>query len=261
MQILDSIRTYIAPIEQRIVAGDVFLKKLNQPIDDVQRSFVRHVLRPMLPTRYSLITGKAFSVDDVFTREDSILICDGAYAIPLGHVVPCESVYAMCDVIPHMNAIHFERGVLNIGSLKVQNRPKATAHDVSPVQHLGVFGARYAQLSDDKLNPYLGYIVAQEAESPDVLFAKLTTMIDEGALRPEHTPDAIVSLHDGWMISRQTRTGEMAVPRSSFAKFGIWHLGENLLPALFVLLNLSLSQILLRGPDLLRPLAALTKQK
>jgi hypothetical protein len=63
------------------------------------------------------------------------------------------------------------------------------------------------------------------------------------------------------MISRATRTGEMGVPRSSFAKFACWQLDDNLLPVIYLLLNVSLSQIQLRGPDLLRPLASLTKRQ
>jgi hypothetical protein len=122
-----------------------------------------------------------------------------------------------------------------------------------------VFGARYAQLSDDKLNPYLGYVFAERGEDGRAMLAHLNTLIEESTLRPEHTPDAIFCLRDGWMISRQTRTGDAAVPRSSFAKFGLWFPDSDMLALMYALLNLSLSQIQLRGPDLLRPLAALTR--
>lgn len=167
----------------------------------------------------------------------------------------------MCEVVPHLNQEMFVARLQNIASLKRLHRAKATAHDVTPMHHLGVFGARYAQLSDDKLNPYLGYIFAAEATAPDLLLHHLNGLIEEDVIRPEHTPDAIVCFRDRWMITRQTRTGDAAVPRSSFAKFGLWRPDSHLMPLLYVLLNVSLSQIQLRNPDLLRPLAALTKYK
>ncbi len=204
---------------------------------------------------------QSVSLEDTSSRDDAILIYDALYTLPMSAATPCETVFAVCETALHLDSAHFERCVTNIASLKTLHRAKATAHDVTPTHHMGVFGARYAQLSDDKLNPYLGYVFANEGDTPTVLLAKLNMLIEEGALRPENTPDAIVSFKGGWMIARQTRTGEVGVPRSSFAKFGVWHLGEHLLPMIYVLLNVSLSQIQLRGPDLLRSLSALTKQK
>lgn len=160
-----------------------------------------------------------------------------------------------------MSADRFAHALTNIASLKTLTRNKGTAHDVSPTHRLGVFGARYAQLSDDKLNPYLGMGMAYDAEPPDVLLARLNRLIEERTVKPEDTPDLVVCFKCGWVISRATRTGEMSVPRSSFAKFALWQLDENLLPAIYLLLNVSLSQIQLRGPDLMRPLAALTKRQ
>ena len=259
MLILDAIRESVAPIEQCVHGGDVFGS--GQSLDNVQRAVMRHVLRPMLPERFGLGISCAFSVDDVHAHDEGILIYDAQYALPLGDVMPCENVYAQCTVATDLNEQAFTAAVLSIASLKQLSRIKATAYDVTPTTHLGVFGARYAQLSDDKLNPYLGYILADAADDPAHLLEHMNKMIEEQMLKPEHTPDVIVSFRDGWIISRQTRTGEMAVPRSSFARFGIWHANENLLPLLYTLLNVSLSQIHLRGADLLRPLAALSKQK
>ncbi|PJF47313.1 MAG: hypothetical protein CUN48_09285 [Candidatus Thermofonsia Clade 3 bacterium] len=259
MLILDAIRAYVEPIEQRVHLGEVFQDGADSA--EYQHAFITHVLRPMLPLRYGLERGKAFSIDDVTTREDSILIYDAIFALPMGRLLPCEGVYAMCEVAPRLDQETFAERLQNVASLKRLHRGKATAHDVTPIHHLGVFGARYAQLSDDKLNPYLGYIFAAEAIAPDVLLQRLNSLIEEDVIRPEHTPDTIVCFRDRWIITRQTRTGDIAVPRSSFAKFGLWRPDSHLMPLLYVLLNASLSQIQLRNPDLLRPLAALTKYK
>lgn len=259
MLILDAICRYLEPIEQHIHSGQVFHPDLS--LEDQRRAFIQHILRPMLPARYGLADGKAFSIDDATTREDSALIYDALFALPLGHLMPCETVYATCEVVPHLDDARFAECVQNVASLKLLHRPKATAHDVTPVHHLGVFGARYAQLSDDKLNPYLGYIFAEDAVDPQALLQHLNSLIEENVIRPEHTPDAIVCFRDHWIITRQTRTGDAAVPRSSFAKFGLWHPNVHLIALVYVLLNVSLSQIQLRNPDLLRPLAALTKYK
>ncbi|MFC1466166.1 MAG: DUF6602 domain-containing protein [Candidatus Brachytrichaceae bacterium NZ_4S206] len=259
MLILDAIRAYVEPIEQRIHSGEVFYDGAS--LAEHHHAFIAHVLRPMLPLRYGLEWGRAFSIDDITTHDDSILIYDAIFALPMGRLLPCEGVYAMCEVAPHLNQETFVEHLQNVASLKRLHRAKATAHDVTPMHHLGVFGARYAQLSDDKLNPYLGYIFAAEATAPDLLLQHLNGLIEDNVIRPEHTPDAIVCFRDRWIITRQTRTGDAAVPRSSFAKFGLWRPDSHLMPLLYVLLNVSLSQIQLRNPDLLRPLAALTKYK
>jgi len=61
------------------------------------------------------------------------------------------------------------------------------------------------------------------------------------------------------MIARQTRTGELAVPRSSFGKFGLYEVGEDILTWAYLLLNTALSQIQLKAPDLVKVLQRLPK--
>lgn len=259
MLILDAIRDFVAPIGRCIEDGEVFDGSL--PDGVLQRTFMQHVLRPMLPARFGLFLGKAFSVDDAWSFDNRVLVHDALYSILLGQAVPCENVYAMAEVTPQLDMTQFENSVLAIASLKQLHRAKSTAHDVTPTHHLGMFGARYAQLSDDKLNPYLGYVFAQDADAPETLLGRMNSMIDEKLLKAEHTPDAIICFRNGWLIARETRTGELAVPRSSFAKFGIWRMGPDLMPLIYMLITVSLSQIQLRAPDLLRPLTSLTKQK
>jgi hypothetical protein len=259
MLILDAIRAHVAPIEEWIRTGQAFSGYESR--ESLMCAFITRVLRPILPLRYGLEVGKAFSIDDVTTHADSILIYDAIFALPTGRLMPCEGVYAMCEVVPTLNEEKFVEALHNVASLKKLHRAKATAHDVTPIHHLSIFGARYAQLSDDKLNPYLGYIFAEQAASPEHLLKVMKTLIEQDTLRPEHTPDAVVCFQGRWMIIRQTLSGDAAVPRSSFAKFGLLHPNEHLMPLLYVLVNVSLSQIQLRNPDLLRPLAALTKPR
>ena len=96
----------------------------------------------------------------------------------MGNLIPCEFVFASCEVCQHMSADDFAHAMQNIASFKALPRAKGTAHDVSPTQRLGVFGARYAQLSDDKLNPYLGFVMAYDAEPPDVLLTRMNRLIE-----------------------------------------------------------------------------------
>ena len=147
-----------------------------------------------------------------------------------------------------------------IASLKRLRREKATAHDVSPMHHLGVFGARYAQLSDDLLNPYLGYIFAEDSIDQAQLLEQLNEAIRNNTVAPEHTPDAIFCFKCGWAIVRQTRTGYLSVPRTSFVKFGLWEPKQHLLTFAYLLLNQSLSRLALRGPDLMRPMEQLLRE-
>lgn len=259
MLIIEGIHEHVRPIEQHVREGAVFSRGASRT--EVQGAFAERVLRPMLPARYSLQVGRPFSIDDLTTQDDGILICDAQYALPMGRLAPCETVYAMCEATPVLDRSCFEACVLNLASLKALHRAKATAHDVSPTQHLSLFGARYAQLSDSKLNPYLGYIFADRSEDAVELLSALNAMLEEKRIEPDQTPDAVFCLSDGWLISRQTRTGDPGVPRSSFAKFGTWHPGEHIYTLAYVLLNLSLSQIQLRAPDLLRPLTALTREQ
>lgn len=260
MHLLEAIHSCVARIEHDIRSGCAFPE--GATTEQQQQALIEFVLRPMLPLRYGLMVGSAFSADDMSTRAESVLVYDALYALPLGPtLMACEYVYALCEARSHLDGEDFVEALHNVASLKKLHRAKATAHDVSPTHHLGVFGARYAQLSDDKLNPYLGYIFARTAADPRALHQQLEWLIETDALRAEHTPDAVICFEGGWILTRQTLTGEPAVPRSSFAKFGIWRPGANLLPLVYLLLNVSLSQIQLRGPDLLRLLSALVRQR
>ncbi|MCS7324652.1 MAG: hypothetical protein NZ532_04855 [Thermoflexales bacterium] len=258
MHLLDAIRHHTHTIAQRLQTGDVF--RPEHSTAELHRMFAEAVLRPMLPARFGLMFGNVFSsLEGESTSAALTLIYDALYALPLGgHSIACEYVYAAFDVRLHLDEAQFTEALMNIASFKRLQRAKATAHDVSPTHHLGIFGARYAQLSDDKLNPYLGYAIANEAEDARKLHQQLKALIKAGVVRPEHTPDAVVCLRSGWVIARQTLSGAFAVPRSSFAKFGVWQAGDQLLTLFYVLLNLSLAQIQLRGPDLLRILELLT---
>ncbi|MDW8396837.1 MAG: hypothetical protein RMM31_11410 [Anaerolineae bacterium] len=258
--LLEAIRQHVVLVEQSVRSGHAFPESSSR--EQQLSALIEFVLRPMLPLRYGLMVGSAFSTDDLVTREDAVLIYDALYALPLGsRLTACEYVYALCETRLHLDGDQFVEALHNIASLKKLHRAKATAHDVSPTHHLGLFGARYAQLSDDKLNPYLGYIFARTSADPRALHQQLEWLIETDALRAEHTPDAVVCFDEGWILTRQTLAGEPAVPRSSFAKFGVWRPGANLLPLVYLLLNVSLSQIQLRGPDLLRVLSVLARQR
>jgi hypothetical protein len=258
MLMLDAVRSHLSKIERDLDDGLVFEASLNDHA--LRESLMQCVLRPMLPQRYGLAQGVAFSVDDNVSQPDAVLIFDANYALPLGAHFPCETVFAMCDVQREINADTLMSSVQTIASLKRLRREKATAHDVSPLHHLGVFGARYAQLSDDLLNPYLGYIFAEDSIDQAHLLEQLNDAIRSNAVAPEHTPDAIFCFKCGWAIVRQTRTGFLSVPRTSFVKFGLWEPKQHLLTFAYLLLNLSLSRLALRGPDLMRPMEQLLRE-
>jgi len=204
--------------------------------------------------------GQAFAAGEGFSAADSLLVCDHWHGMPLAGLMPCEFVYAVCEAHAVLDDARLRGALENIAALKRLPRARATAHDISPTQHLAVFGARYAQLPDDTLNPYLGYIFAHTADDPRVLHRAMRELFETRALLPEHSPDAIICLRDGWMITRQTLSGNISVPRSSFARFGLWQVGDDLLTLVYLLLNVSLAQIQLRGPDLLRVLENYTDQ-
>ena len=258
MLMLDAIRSHLSKIERDVDDGLVFDPSLSDHA--LRESLLHCVLRPMLSPRYSLAQGMAFSVDDTVSADEATLIFDANYALPLGAHFPCETVYAICDVQRMITPETLMNSVQTIASLKRLRREKATAHDVSPLHHLGVFGARYAQLSDDLLNPYLGYIFAEDSIDQMHLLEQLNDAIRNNTVAPEHTPDAIFCFKCGWAIVRQTRTGYLAVPRTSFVKFGLWEPKQHLLTFAYLLLNLSLSRLALRGPDLMRPLEQLLRE-
>ena len=62
MLMLDAIRLHLSKIERTIDDGLVFEPGLNDHA--LRESLLHCVLRPMLPPRYSLAQGMAFSVDD-----------------------------------------------------------------------------------------------------------------------------------------------------------------------------------------------------
>ena len=96
MLMLDAIRSHLSKIERNVDDGLIFDPSLN---DHALREALMHcVLRPILPPRYSLAQGMAFSVDDAVSADEAVLLFDANYALPLGAHFPCETVYAICDV-------------------------------------------------------------------------------------------------------------------------------------------------------------------
>jgi hypothetical protein len=249
MQLLEAIRQYVAPLREQIAAYPASGR-------DMSAWFRDCVMRPLLPVRYGLRSGMVFDNEGTQTDFPLPMIVDTSYALPLGERIAVESVYAVYDVLPVLDDVSLREALLKIQRIKTLRREKATAYDVSPVHHLRMFGARYAQMTDDQLNPYLGYVFSLDGDGGAVM-PTIDDMITARALKPEFTPNAIVGLRGGWLVTRQTRTGEMSVPRSSFAKFGMLQLGDDLLPTLYTLLNASLAQIQLRAPDLLPLLSQL----
>lgn len=257
MTLLEAARDYLAPLQDTLSRGPV----LHGGMPPAQaRAIVGDcVLRPLLPQRYAVSAGSVFSQDSAQASLDGLLIHDATYQLALGGRHPVELVYAMVDVSAMLDLNDLDARLATIEGFKRLRRDKSTAYDVTPVHHLRMFGARYAQLSDDQLNPPLGYILADDADEPQALYERLNSALKTDQLRAEFSPDAIFGLKGGWLIARQTRTGELAVPRSSFGKFGLYRPGSDLLIWIYFLLNVSLSQIQLRAPDLLRTLAALSK--
>jgi hypothetical protein len=217
------------------------------------------VLRAMLPQRYGVEPGSVFAAEQTPLQADGLLIFDALHRLPLGDRHPVEMVYAMCGVSLHMDEAEFDLQLRMIEQLKRMRREKATAYDVSPLHHLRMFGARYAQLSDDQINPLLGYVFAVDGIDARASIDHLNAALQSDAPRAEFSPDAIFCLRGGWMIARQTRTGELAVPRSSFGKFGLYEVGEDILTWAYLLLNTALSQIQLKAPDLVKVLQRLPK--
>jgi len=257
MILLDVAREYLAPLRGRL-AHDAVLHA-NVPPPQARAMFGDCVMRPMLPQRYGIANGIAFSQDAGQPPLEGLLVFDALHHLPLGRQYPVELVYALLEVSAYLDAADFELRLRAIEQFKRLRREKSSAYDVSPIHHLRMFGARYAQLSDDQLNPALGYVFADESHAPELVYEQLNAALKNDQLRAEHSPDAIFGLKGGWMIARQTRTGELAVPRSSFSKFGLYRPGSDLVVWAYFLLNAALSQVQLRAPDLLRPLVGLTK--
>jgi hypothetical protein len=248
--LIDAARAEMAPLQRRLAAD------AGAPLC---AEFGEIFLRAMLPERYGVARGRAFAVDGEPSCADGVLIFDALHRLPLGDLHPVELVYALSVAAEFLDLGELDRQLHAVEQFKRMRREKATAYDVTPVHHLRMFGARYAQLSDDQINPLLSYVFAMDAVDPDVIFDSLNDALRRDAPRAEHSPDAIFCLRGGWLIARQTRTGELAVPRSSFGKFGIYRVGDDVLTWVYLLLNTALSQIQLRAPDLLKHLQRLAK--
>jgi hypothetical protein len=257
MQLLDAARAHVAPIQAMFESRELFRADAN--IEQLRARISDCVLRPMLPARYRLAQGYPFAADAEIA-EPGLVIVDAAHALPLGDWHAIETIYAWVDACATLGVDALEQQLHAVARFKRLKRDTATAYDVTPVHQLRMFGARYAQLSDDKLNPLLAFVFAGDADSPAPLLTQLNELIRAGVVRAEHTPDAIVCANEGWMIARMTRTGELAVPRSTFAKFGVYEAGDSLALLMYTLLNASLAQIQLRAPDLMKTLAVFNRK-
>lgn len=245
MMLLEAARLHMQPLMRRMAEEDPAAPDA--------------LLRAMLPQRYGVEYGGVFAADQNTPHVEGLLVFDVLHRLPLGDRHPLELVYALCGVSARMDAVEFDRQLRVIEQFKRMRREKATAYDVSPLHHLRMFGARYAQLSDDQINPLLGYVFAVDALDGRAAFERLNAALQSDALRAEFSLDAMFCLRGGWLIARQTRTGELAVPRSSFGKFGLYEVGEDVLTWAYLLLNTALSQIQLRAPDLVKVLQRLPK--
>jgi hypothetical protein len=257
MLLLEAIRAHVAPIQEQLQSGSLWYPGVPRP--QLLTVFGDCVLAPMLPKRYRITPGAVLANESVLNGE-GLLIVDALHELPLGNLHTVETTFAYCDVQPEITPQVFTDSLQRVAAFKKLKREKATAYDVSPVHHLRIFGARYAQLSDDQINQMLGYVFIGAGGDPQELHNQLYGQLRSDKLRPEHTPDAIVNLADGWVIVRQTRTSQLAVPRSTFSKFGVYVLGENTALWVYVLLNTALSQIQLRAPDLMRVLESMGRR-
>lgn len=257
MLILDAIRSRAAELRPLLCEAGMFDPAT--PLDAARTRFARDVLGRMLPDRYAARVGVAFSADDA-EAEPSVLVVDATYAYPLGHLIPCESVYAACELAPVLDRDAFQAALQRIARFKSLSRESASERDVTPFLHLGVFGARYAQFSEERLNPHLAYVFAGRGDDPAVLLEDLNAALFYKAVTAERTPDVVFCLCDGWLITRQTHAGEIALPKSSFGKFGIVRAGANTLALMWLLLNAHLAQIQLRAPSLLRALGQVSRE-
>jgi hypothetical protein len=254
--LLDAARAHVARIQSAFTAGEYFHPGMSA--EQLRAILVDCVLRAVLPARYRVAQGLLFSTDTAL-ETPGVLVVDALHALPLGEHFAVETVFAWCQAVFELDVDNLELHLVDIARFKKLKRDTATAHDVTPLHQLRVFGARYAQLSDDRLNPPLGYLFAGEAAAPERLLTRLNELIRADSVRAEHTPDAIICAHGGWLIARQTRTGELAVPRSTFAKFGIYRVGDDLMLLVYMLMNAALAQIQLRGPDLMRALSTFNR--
>jgi hypothetical protein len=258
MLLLDAARAHVVPIQTLLSSRTLFRADLSE--EHLRALTIDCLLRTMLPARYRAVQGLPFAADGELPAA-GVLVVDASYALPLGERYAIETVYAWIEACATLGVDELEARLMSVARFKQLKRDTATAYDVTPVHQLRMFGARYAQLSDDKLNPLLGYVLAGDADDPAALMARLNDLIRADIVRAEHTPDAIIGAHDGWLIARMTRTGELAVPRSTFAKFGVYQAGDQLALLMYMLLNASLAQIQLRGPDLMKALAHFNRQR
>lgn len=252
-KLLDALRSHSKTAVSRFRGSDVY--RHNQSKGQVRERIVAQYLRPFLPACYGMGPGEVFSSDNKVSRQIDVVVYDAVFSVVLRadneyFLFPCESVYGNIEVKSHLDTVALNAAIANTASLKQLTREPSDMLDITPISRLQVG----AGLTHDRAprNRYLSIVFALDGMAPEHVVRKLS----ESPPQQRHLlPDFVFNLDKGFMVApcqSNDDTGNLQVGPLSKQCLGYASilLKEDVLPMLYLTLNVILNHLRLQQPGL-----------
>ena len=255
MRLLEALRNQTAKI-----AADLDNSKLFTHMGDrgaFREAIIKDFLRPFLPDCYGLSSGEIFSMSGTQSAQVDIVVYDALFSTVLfrngpQQLFPAESVYGSIEVKSNLSRSEFDRACANVASVKGLPRRQADTLDLLPNLRLELGGGLYG--GGDFRNPYLGIVFAYHGIEVTNIVEDLSRRLREHPEAKQLLPDFVFVARPGYFITRfAIRDGKNCPVLGGGQDYRgfLWApTGEDTLPLFYLTLNVCLSHLRLRAPDL-----------
>jgi hypothetical protein len=256
MRLLEALRNQAAKI-----AADLDNSKLFTHMGDrgaFREAIIKDFLRPFLPDCYGLSSGEIFSLSGTQSAQVDIVVYDALFSTVLfrngpQQLFPAESVYGSIEIKSNLSLSELDRACGNVASVKSLPRQRADTLDLLPILRLELGGGLAG--GGDFRNPYLGIVFAYHGIDAKTVVEDLSQRLREHPEAKQLLPDFIFVARPGYFISRfATRDGKncpLLGGGQDYSSFLWTSTGEDTLPLFYLTLNVCLSHLRLRAPNLL----------
>lgn len=255
MRLLEALRIQAAKI-----AADLDNSKLFTHMGDrgaFREEIIKDFLRPFLPDCYGLSSGEIFSMSGTQSAQVDVIVYDALFSTVLfrngpQQLFPAESIYGSIEVKSKLSLSELDRACGNVASVKSLPRRRADTLDLLPLLRLELGGGLSG--GGDFRNPYLGIVFAYDGVEATKVVDDLSRRLRENQEAKQLLPDFVFVARPGYFISRYaTRDGKncpLLGGGQDYSNFLWMPTGEDTLPLFYFTLNVCLSHLRLRAPDI-----------
>jgi hypothetical protein len=245
-------------IEGKAIAAEVSKSNLFTHMGDrgeFREKIIERFLRPFLPACYGVDSGEVFSADGQQSAQIDIVIYDAIFSTVLFRngsrlLFPAESIYGSIEVKSNLSMEELDRACKNVASVKNLQRQDTDALDLLPHLRFPVGPSLGLTGAAGKSNPYLGTIFAYRGVDAKQVQLNLSTRVQTDDANKQILPDLVFVEDPGYMVLRCQSDGSIARIGDDFSRYAWVRLGAETLPMFFLTLNIALSGMRLRRPNL-----------